>query len=53
MSGRDLVWGGLPYPYNLDIHSGQYDGDMRAGKGFLQPDISRKLRRRTRGPFIR
>jgi hypothetical protein len=34
----DLVWGGLPYPYNLDIHSGQYDGDMRAGKGFLQPD---------------
>jgi len=34
----DLVWGKLPYPYNLDVHSGEYDGDMRAGKGFLQPD---------------
>ena len=28
----------LPYPYNTDMHSGKYDGDMRAGKGFLQPD---------------
>jgi hypothetical protein len=32
------VWANLPYPYNTDIHSGQYDGDMRAGKGYLQPD---------------
>ena len=38
MSKPDLVWGNLPYPYNRSIHSGEYDGDMRAGKGFLQPD---------------
>ena len=38
MSGPDLLWPNLPYPYNTDLHSGQYDGDMRAGKGFLQPD---------------
>ena len=31
-------WPSLPYPYNTKIHSGKYDGDMRAGKGFLQPD---------------
>ena len=31
-------WGGLPYPYNLDSNSVTYDGDMRAGAGFLQPD---------------
>jgi hypothetical protein len=31
-------WPYLPYPYNTDIHSGKYDGDMRNGKGFLQPD---------------
>ena len=24
--------------YNTDVHSGKYDGDMRAGKDFLQPD---------------
>lgn len=38
MSKPDLPWGNLPYPYNLSIHSGEYNGDMRAGKGFLQPD---------------
>ncbi len=38
LSGPDLQWPNLPYPYNTDLHSGQYDGDMRAGKGFLQPD---------------
>ncbi len=32
------LWGGLPYPYDLDVQSGRYDGDMRAGPGFLQPD---------------
>ena len=32
------LWANLPYPYNTDVHSGRYDGDMRAGKGFLQPD---------------
>ncbi len=31
-------WGGLPFPYNMEEHSGRYDGDMRAGLGFLQPD---------------
>jgi len=31
-------WPSLPYPYNTVIHSGIYDGDMRNGKGFLQPD---------------
>jgi hypothetical protein len=38
MSKPDLLWGNLPYPYNTELHSGEYDGDMRAGKGFLQPD---------------
>jgi hypothetical protein len=32
------LWPNLPYPYNTEVHSGVYDGDMRAGKGFLQPD---------------
>jgi hypothetical protein len=31
-------WPNLVYPYNLEVHSGRYDGDMRAGKGFVQPD---------------
>jgi hypothetical protein len=38
MSRPDLLWPNLPYPYNTDLHSGLYDGDMRAGKGYLQPD---------------
>lgn len=38
MSGPKDLWANLPYPYNTDIHSGRYDGDMRAGKYFLQPD---------------
>jgi hypothetical protein len=38
MSQPNVLWASLPYPYNTDLHSGQYDGDMRAGKGFLQPD---------------
>jgi len=38
MSKTDLLWANLPYPYNLEIHSGEYDGDMRGGKGYLQPD---------------
>ncbi|HSB10406.1 MAG TPA: hypothetical protein VLM38_13035 [Blastocatellia bacterium] len=32
------AWPNVPYPYNTDIHSGVYDGDMRAGKKFFQPD---------------
>jgi hypothetical protein len=31
-------WANLPFPYNTQLHSGVYDGDMRAGKNFLQPD---------------
>src|SRR5919112_790624 len=31
-------WPHLPFPYNVDVHSGTFDGDMRAGRGFLQPD---------------
>ena len=31
-------WPFLPYPYNTDIHSGKFDGDMRNGKEILQPD---------------
>jgi hypothetical protein len=31
-------WPYIPYPYNTDIHSGIYDGDMRNGKGITQPD---------------
>jgi hypothetical protein len=38
MAPAALRWGDLPYPYNLDQKSGRYDGDMRAGPGFLQPD---------------
>lgn len=32
------LWPNVPYPYNLDLHSGIYDGDMWAGKHFFQPD---------------
>lgn len=38
ISKPELLWANLPYPYNTELHSGEYDGDMRAGKGFLQPD---------------
>jgi hypothetical protein len=38
LSGPTDAWPYLPYPYNTDIHSGKYDGDMRAGKEILQPD---------------
>ncbi len=37
-SRPDALWPNLPYPYNTELHSGIYDGDMRAGKGYLQPD---------------
>jgi hypothetical protein len=38
LAPADLLWGDLPYPYNGNMASGTYDGDMRAGPGFLQPD---------------
>jgi hypothetical protein len=37
-TGPDGPWPNLPFPYNTDLHSGRYDGDMVAGKGYLQPD---------------
>jgi len=38
LSSPHSLWPNLPYPFNTELHSGVYDGDMRAGKGFLQPD---------------
>jgi hypothetical protein len=38
ISKRTDLWANLPFPYNTELHSGVYDGDMRAGKNFLQPD---------------
>jgi hypothetical protein len=38
LSKASDVWASLPFPYNTERHSGLYDGDMRAGKNFLQPD---------------
>ena len=38
LSSADCAWPGLHYQYNMDIHSGEYDGDMILGKGYLQPD---------------
>jgi hypothetical protein len=38
LSAADAKWPNLPFPYNMYIYSGVYDGDMRAGKDILQPD---------------
>jgi hypothetical protein len=38
LAPEDELWGGLPFPYNLGMDPGAYDGDMRAGLGYLQPD---------------
>ena len=38
LSKPTALWPNLFYPYNMELHSGVYDGDMRAGKGVLQPD---------------
>lgn len=38
LSAPDAQWPNIPYPYNSEVHSGKYDGDMRAGWGVLQPD---------------
>jgi hypothetical protein len=32
------AWPNVPYPYNTEVHSGVYDGDLKAGKQFFQPD---------------
>jgi hypothetical protein len=38
LSKPDDKWPHIPYPYNTDVHSGIYDGDMRNGKNITQPD---------------
>lgn len=38
MSPSDCKWPDLPFPQNTVIYSGNYDGDMILGPGFLQPD---------------
>jgi hypothetical protein len=38
LSSTDSQWPDLPYPYNMNVESGIYDGDMILGKGYLQPD---------------
>lgn len=38
LSPSTAVWPDIPYPYNMDVESGIYDGDMIIGKGYTQPD---------------
>jgi len=38
LSDSTDAWPFFPYPYNTDVHSGKFDGDMRNGKGITQPD---------------
>jgi hypothetical protein len=38
LSSSSDKWPHLPYPYNMDVEHGDYDGDMILGKGYLQPD---------------
>lgn len=38
LSPAEAEWPHLPYPYNMVIHSGRYDGDMIIGEGYTQPD---------------
>ena len=38
LSPANCKWPDLPYPYNMNVESGIYDGDMILGKQYLQPD---------------
>jgi hypothetical protein len=38
LSPPTAEWPDIPYPYNTDVESGIYDGDMIIGKGYTQPD---------------
>jgi hypothetical protein len=38
LSAPDTRWPFMPFPYNTLIYSGYYDGDMRIGPGYIQPD---------------
>ncbi|HTE33591.1 MAG TPA: hypothetical protein VK666_24585 [Chryseolinea sp.] len=37
------AWPNLPFPYNMNVESGIYDGDMILGKDYLQPDKAGSL----------
>jgi len=43
LSPPDCKWPDIPFPYNMDIHSGNYDGDMILGEGYTQPDKAGSL----------
>ena len=43
LSPADAEWPNLPYPYNMDVESGIYDGDMIIGTGYTQPDKAGSL----------
>jgi hypothetical protein len=38
LSPSSAAWPHIPYPYNMDVESGIYDGDMIIGEGYTQPD---------------
>jgi hypothetical protein len=38
LSSPDNSWPNIPYPYNMNVESGIYDGDMILGKNYTQPD---------------
>jgi hypothetical protein len=38
LSASTSAWPDIPYPYNMNVESGIYDGDMIIGKGYTQPD---------------
>ena len=38
LSPATSAWPNLPFPYNMNVESGIYDGDMILGKEYLQPD---------------
>ncbi len=38
LSPANVAWPDIPFPYNTYIYSGIYDGDMKIGPGYTQPD---------------
>ena len=40
LSAPNTAWPYMPFTYNTYIYSGIYDGDMRDGQGYIQPDKS-------------
>jgi hypothetical protein len=43
LSSPSCKWPNIPYPYNTNVESGIYDGDMKAPVGVLQPDKAGSL----------